>query len=273
MKGLIFNIQRYSLHDGDGIRTLVFFKGCPLRCPWCSNPESQSFDIEYAKTDSSSVSSEQGPADKDEDPSESQVKFGKYMTVDEVMTEVNKDEVFYRTTGGGVTLSGGEALSQPRFAIELLKELKHLGIHTALETSGQIRKDDLMEAASYLDLILFDFKIMDTLKAKEVLSANTQLIQSNFLELLKMGKIVIPRIPLIPGYTMTKENINAILGFLKKANIKEVHLLPLHHYGQKKYDYLDREYTVSDIKVPAEDEVLQIQKMIQEQGISAHIGG
>lgn len=266
MKGLIFNIQRYSLHDGDGIRTIVFFKGCPLICPWCSNPESQSYDIEYAKTGSEYLVS-------DESPEECMVQFGKYMSVDEVITEINKDEVFYRTTGGGVTLSGGEALGQPLFAIELLKELKYLGIHTALETSGQIRQKDLIEAAQYLDLILYDFKIMDPVKAKEVLAANIELIQSNFLELLKMGKHVIPRIPLIPGYTMTEENINAILEFLKQTNIKEVHLLPLHHYGQKKYEHLDRDYTVSDIKVPAEEEVLRIQKMLEEQGFVAHIGG
>ena len=134
MKGLVFNIQRYSLHDGDGIRTIVFLKGCPMHCPWCCNPESQSFEIEKGKINNICIHCKTCSLDVSECPSGAIVKFGKYMSVEEVLTEVQKDMIFYNTSGGGVTLSGGEATAQPEFALGLLKELKKLGINTAMET-------------------------------------------------------------------------------------------------------------------------------------------
>ena len=202
MKALILNIQRYSLHDGAGIRTIVFFKGCPLKCPWCSNPESISFKPQKVKMESKCIHCKHCSFDVDECPTGAITQFGKYMTVEEVLTEVQKDMVFYRTSKGGVTLSGGEVLSQSAFAKELLKQLKSLGINTAIETSGQGNTQSLIEIAAYLDLILFDLKIMNEKKSKQLLGADITLIKSNIKTLVEMHKKVIPRVPLIPGYTL-----------------------------------------------------------------------
>lgn len=151
MKALISNIQRYSLHDGDGIRTIVFFKGCPLKCPWCSNPESISFETQTVKMESKCIHCKDCNFDVYECPSGAITQFGTYMTVDEILLEVQKDMIFFRTSKGGVTLSGGEVLAQSAFAKQLLKELKSLGINTAIETSGQGNTHSLIKLAPYLD--------------------------------------------------------------------------------------------------------------------------
>ena len=151
-KGLIFNIQRYSLNDGSGIRTIVFFKGCPLRCPWCSNPESQKMEIEEMKSN----------VNKD-------IKIvGKWYTVDEVIKEVLKDEIFFNTSSGGVTLSGGEILTQGEFITELLKELKENMINTAIETCGYGSTEVFRKMLPYIDTVFFDLKIADNKKSKEI---------------------------------------------------------------------------------------------------------
>ncbi|HEY8804119.1 MAG TPA: radical SAM protein, partial [Clostridium sp.] len=215
MKALILNIQRYSLHDGSGIRTIVFFKGCPLKCPWCCNPEAISFEPQKVKIDSKCIHCEHCDFDVDECPTGAITEFGKYMSVEEIVRVVQKDMVFYRTSSGGVTLSGGEVLSQSIFAKELLMQLKNLGINTAIETSGQGNTQSLVELADYLDLILFDLKIMDEKKSKLLLGADINLIKNNLKTLVSMHKTVIPRVPLIPGYTLDAENIKEIIIFVK----------------------------------------------------------
>jgi pyruvate formate lyase activating enzyme len=267
MKGLIFNIQRYSLHDGEGIRTLVFFKGCPLHCPWCCNPESQSFEIEKAKIGNICIHCKRCSYDVDECPSGAIVEFGKYMTVEEVMTEVQKDMVFYSTSGGGVTLSGGEASSQPQFALELLKNLKKLGINTAMETCGQAAKDKLLTLAQHLDLILFDLKIMDKDSARALLGADMESIKENLRALTLNSSKVIPRVPLIPGYTMGEENISEIIRLVKELGLKEIHLLPFHQYGSKKYEYIGKEYGLKDIKPPTEQEIESVKCKMESAGL------
>lgn len=263
MKALIFNIQRYSLHDGDGIRTVIFFKGCSLHCPWCCNPESQSFEIE--RTDGTANIGRFG-ANKGR-------IFGKYMTLTEVLEEVEKDSIFYNTSGGGVTLSGGEVLSQGRFAIELLRCLKKLSINTAIETSGYGKSSVLMEMSKYLDLILFDLKIMDKYKARDIIGIDIDLVKSNMRLLVEHNRRVIPRIPLIPGYNMDKKNIDAIIDFVEELGLKEVHILPFHQYGSRKYEYLNREYTMKDMEPPDTGLVHGIKKRIEEHGIDVLIGG
>lgn len=271
--GIILNIQRYSLHDGSGIRTLVFFKGCPLRCPWCSNPESQSFKPEIARLPKKCIHCKECCMDVDECPSGAMTLFGKEMTVPELMQELLKDQVFYTTTGGGVTLSGGEVLCQSEFAYELLKHLKALGINTAIETSGQAKTSNLLKLVPYLDLILFDLKILDKKKAKEILHADIDLIKTNLETLVNLGKKVIPRIPVVPGYTNTKENIDAIIKLVKELSLEELHLLPLHHYGSYKYEVLNMDYKAKNIEPPSEDEMESLKEIFEKHGIKIKIGG
>lgn len=274
MKGLIFNIQRYCIHDGEGIRTVVFFKGCPLHCPWCSNPESQSFDVETVMIENKCIHCKAiCPIKPDECPSGAVEVFGKKYTVDEVMKEVLKDSIFYNTSGGGVTLSGGEVLSQAPFAIELLKRLKELGINTAIETSGMGSTVLIKQMAKYLDAILYDLKIMNPEKAKLVLGADINLIKTNLEALAAMGKHVIPRIPIIPGYTMDDENIKQIVEFVKSLGLKEIHILPFHQYGSGKYEFLNRKYVLKNVKQLNEDDVEDIRKYIKNQKFNVVVGG
>ncbi|MBU3160354.1 [formate-C-acetyltransferase]-activating enzyme [Clostridium frigoris] len=273
MKALIFNIQRYSLHDGSGIRTIVFFKGCPLKCPWCCNPESTRFDIQKVRISNKCIHCNHCAFDVDECPTGAITEFGKYMTVEEIMCEVQKDMIFYRTSTGGVTLSGGEVLSQSVFAKELLKKLKNLGINTAIETSGQGNTKDLINLAPYLDLILFDLKIMDEKKSKLLLGADIDLIKLNIETLVKMHKKVIPRVPLIPGFTLNDENIKAIIIFVKSLNLTEIHILPFHQYGSNKYKLLDREYKLINMSVPSNEDIEKIRNEMLNNGLKVVIGG
>ncbi|GFZ32157.1 [formate-C-acetyltransferase]-activating enzyme [Clostridium zeae] len=277
-KAIIFNIQRYSLHDGGGIRTVVFFKGCPLKCPWCSNPESQKFKLEIMRKPNlcikcSSESCAKCNMSPDKCPTGALDYIGKEYTVEEVVNEVKKDIVFYDTSEGGVTLSGGEVLAQPKFVLALLKRLKEFSINTAIETSGQGDTEKLLELAKYLDLILFDLKIMDKEKAKDILGADIELIRSNMKELVLNNHEVIPRIPLIPGYTMEDDNISEIIAFVKELGLKEIHILPFHQYGSKKYEYLGKDYSLLDIKPPSEEEVNAIKLKMEQEGLMVFIGG
>lgn len=273
MKALILNIQRYSLHDGDGIRTIVFFKGCPLKCPWCSNPESQSFEPQTVKMESKCIHCKHCSFNVDECPTGAITQFGKYITVEEVVSEVQKDMIFYRTSSGGVTLSGGEVLSQSAFALELLKQLKSLGINTAIETSGQGNTQNLIELSTYLDLILFDLKIMDKEKSKLILGADINLIKNNIVTSVKMHKKVIPRVPLIPGYTTDDENIKQIIIFVKSLNLTEIHLLPFHQYGSNKYKLLNVDYKLNNIDIPSPQSIEKIVNEMRNNGLNVVVGG
>jgi len=273
MLGLIFNIQRYSIHDGGGIRTLIFFKGCPLYCPWCCNPESQSFEKEFIKLASQCIHCGTCASNPLDCPTGALVEQGRYMTVEEVMNEVLKDEIFYHTSQGGVTLSGGEVLAQGEFAKELLKRLKDLGIHTAIETSGAGDWETLAGIAEYSDLILYDLKIMNRKVSHEVIGIDSSITKEHFTKLISRGIHVIPRVPLIPGYTMGEENIDAIIEFVKQNSVQEIHLLPFHQYGSSKYESLGRTYTLIDMKTPTDAEIAAIEKKMVKAGLKVVIGG
>lgn len=256
-QGLVFNIQRYSVHDGGGIRTLIFLKGCPLRCPWCSNPESRK-KVE--------------PANWRKNGKIEQI--GKWQPIGELLDEVLKDEIFYRTSCGGVTLSGGEVLMQAEFAGKFLEELKNLGIHTAIETTGCFPVERIEKVAPYVDQVLFDLKIMDQKKAKKIIGIDPTIVEENFDYLLGLEQIhVIPRIPLIPEYTTSETNIQFLIEFLTKRQIKEVHLLPFHQYGSSKYDYLGWEYTMKDVPTLRPNEIQVIKEKFETAGITANIDG
>lgn len=256
-KGLIFNIQRYSVHDGDGIRTVIFFKGCPLKCPWCSNPESRkavapAFWVKNGKREA----------------------IGEWKTVAELVEEVMKDEVFFRTSGGGVTLSGGEVMMQHKFAAALLEELHDLGIRTAIETTGCFPLERIQQIAMYLDQVLFDLKIMDPVQSKQVIGISHTLVKENFEYLLTQKNLeIVPRFPLIPGYTDKQENLLAIIEYLRSLGVKEIHILPFHQYGSSKYEYLGWEYEMTGVQPLSAEEVEAIKEIFEKAGITANIDG
>lgn len=269
----IFNIQRYSLNDGQGIRTVVFFKGCPHSCPWCANPESMSPKIETVRRESKCLHCATCQQDVDECPSGAWELIGRDMTLQQLEREVLKDEVFFRASGGGVTLSGGEVLMQAEFATRFLQRLQQWGIRTAIETAGDSSPRRLLPLAQACDEVLFDLKIMDSEQARQVLNINQPRVLENFRLLVAEGIKVIPRLPLIPGYTLNTENAAQILAFLAPLPVEEVHLLPFHQYGEPKYSLLDREWAMAGIKAPEAEEIAPIQAMVEQAGYRVVMGG
>lgn len=231
--GLIYDIQRYSLHDGPGIRTIVFLKGCPLCCPWCANPESQSTQIEYmyGKT------------------------IGYSTTVQEVSDVIVRDKVFYDDSGGGLTLSGGEPLMQHEFAEQLVLEAKKKGIRTAIETTGYQKWNLLWKVIKHIDLVLLDIKVMDATDHKSLLGVSNELIIKNAKALAALKKEMVIRIPIIPDYNDSWENLFDTCQFANQIGVKQVELLPYHRLGENKYDALDREYQLKGLKSPSRDDL------------------
>lgn len=269
--GTVFNIQHYSLHDGPGIRTVVFLKGCPLRCCWCSNPESQRREPELMWKKSECIGCEccvrklktghfrfEGDRglcwDKDAVPEESLIAaacpskalrlIGEKKSVDEVLDEVAKDALFYDHSEGGMTLSGGEPLSQPEFVTALLKEAKRRRIHLAMETSGYAPWDVFCGAAGYLDYLLMDIKCMDDRIHRKYTGVSNKLILENFRR-LRMEYPNLPihvRTPVIPGVNDTEKEIRAVRDFLEPFSNVRYELLRYHRLGEPKYESLHREY-------------------------------
>lgn len=221
-EGLIYDIQRYSLHDGPGIRTIVFLKGCPLRCPWCANPESQSCNKE--------VMGDQ--------------EVGQIYTVEEAMEVVKRDMPFYRRSGGGMTLSGGEPLMQSKFSKDLVQAAKDAGINVAIETSGYQKWDLAWKVLEDIDHILFDMKAFDKDLHKKIVGVDNGLILDNLEKLSKENKDITVRVPVIPEHNDGFDNLSQTVEHCKSLGIKEVHLLPYHQLGVHKYEKLDREYEV-----------------------------
>ena len=236
-QGRIFDIQRYSIHDGTGIRTIVFLKGCPLRCRWCSNPESQEYKIQTMMV--------QGKPKT----------IGRDVTVAEVMEIVEKDRPYYRRSYGGMTLSGGESLMQPEFARDLLRAAKESGINTALESTAYAKYEVIESILPYLDTYLLDVKHMDSRKHKEFTGRPNELIQENVRKITDSGMTeVIIRVPVIPGFNDRKDEIEAIARFASTLkNVKKMHLLPYHRLGQDKYAGLGREYFLDGILPPTNE--------------------
>ncbi|MCL8316037.1 [formate-C-acetyltransferase]-activating enzyme [Enterobacter cloacae subsp. cloacae] len=269
----IFNIQRYSLNDGAGIRTVVFFKGCPHRCPWCANPESISPKIETVRRESKCLHCAPCLRDADECPSGAFERIGRDVTLDELEREVMKDDVFFRSSRGGVTLSGGEVLMQAPFATQLLKRLRRYGIHTAIETAGDAPLSRLLPLARQCDEVLFDLKIMDPEQARSVTAVNLPRVLENLTQLVAEGINVIPRVPLIPGYTLTDANMASVLAFLLPSGVRQLHLLPFHSYGEPKYRLLGQQWSMREVSPPTADEVAAIRRMAEDKGFHVTIGG
>lgn len=269
----IFNIQRYSLNDGCGIRTVVFFKGCPHRCPWCANPESISPKIETVRRESKCLHCTPCLRDANECPSGAFEHIGRDVTLDVLEREVMKDDVFFRSSGGGVTLSGGEVLMQAPFATLLLQRLRRYGVHTAIETAGDAPLSRLLPLARQCDEVLFDLKIMDTEQARSVVGMNLSRVLDNFMQLVADGVNVIPRVPLIPGFTLNETNMARVLAFLLPSGMRQLHLLPFHQYGEPKYRLLGQKWEMRQVVPPAESEVAAMRQMAEREGFHVTVGG
>ncbi len=258
LTGRIFDIQRFSIHDGDGIRTLVFFKGCIFRCRWCCNPESQEFAPQILRT---------GGKEK---------LVGKDMTVEEVMREVRKDVPYYRRSGGGLTLSGGECLLQPDFCAELLHAAHAEGISTAIESMACVPWTSIDRVLPYLDTYLMDIKHMDPAKHELYTGRRNKLALENARRVAEDGRCtLVIRVPVIPGFNDTEEEIAAIAAFTETLpGVKKLHLLPYHRLGQGKYEGLGRPYLMGDVLPPTKEKMEQLLRCAQQQ-TKAHcvIGG
>lgn len=257
-KGRIFDIQRYSIHDGNGIRTIVFLKGCVLRCRWCCNPESQSYEIETMKV--------QG---------EEKI-IGRDVTVEEVMETVEKDRTYYRRTGGGLTLSGGESLCQPEFAAALLRAAYEAGISTALESMGCAGYQVIEGILPYLDQYLLDIKHMDPVKHKEFTGRSNELMLENAMKIAQSGMTELSiRVPVIPGFNDTAEEIRDIAEYTKRlGNVKRLHLLPYHRLGQDKYVGLGRTYLMGDVEPPSNEKMeMLLETASRASDVECQIGG
>lgn len=256
ISGRIFDMQRFSIHDGPGIRTIIFLKGCKLRCRWCCNPESQEYDIQTMKV--------QGKPKI----------IGRDVTVDEVMSEIVKDLPYYRRSGGGVTLSGGEALNQPEFAVALLQACQEYGINTAMESAGFADFEVINQYLPYLDYVLMDIKHMDSNKHKEFTSKPNHLILENARKIAEAHTNLTIRVPIIPTFNHTKEEVKAIAMFVKTLpGVKELHLLPYHRLGQDKYEGLDREYTMAQVEPLSNEYMEELLEAANTSGLQCQIGG
>ncbi|RBP70190.1 pyruvate formate lyase activating enzyme [Alkalibaculum bacchi] len=296
-RAIIFNIQKFSIHDGPGIRTVVFFKGCPLRCLWCANPESQIGKIQISWDDTKCVECnkcvescpegsiinvngrKQIDTNKCENwetiikecPTKGFTVEGEYKSVDEIMQEVLKDKVFYEESGGGVTLSGGEVLQQADFAIELLKELKKYGIHRAAETTGYAAPQIFERFIEHIDLLLYDMKHYDPVKHKEATNVDNKITQANMRTAVKKGKKIIARIPVIPGFNDDLKDAKEFCKLLKDIGIKEVNLLPFHQMGEKKYEALGMEYKMKGIKQLHPEDLKEYQEIFLREEFDCKI--
>ena len=268
MTGKIFNIQKFCTGDGPGIRTVVFFKGCNLKCRWCHNPESQNpqKEILFYKNKCTDCGRCKNLTIDEEFFCFNDAKeiCGKEYTVDEVLKEILKDRTFYKNSGGGVTFSGGECMLQMDFLMEILKKCKENGIHTAVDTAGHIPWENFEKVIPYTDLFLYDIKSMDTKVHKEYTGAGNELILENLSKLLKENTNVWVRIPVIPDVNDTEDEMKEIKSFFEKSKFPEkIELLPYHGMGEHKYEALGG--AVVKFNEPSEKVMEELKKIVTER--------
>ena len=297
-EALVFDIQRFSLHDGPGIRTLVFFKGCPLRCQWCQNPEGLFGYPEIAFYGNLCIAC--GACQKacpnggivyggeerilrdlcqrcgkcaEACYAEALRVVGHRYTPEQLLQEVLRDEPFYRTSGGGVTISGGEPTMQPEALLELLKLCKEAKLHTALETCGFADWRILEAALPYLDLVLYDIKAVPAGLHRELTRQDNVRILDNLRRLVAADMKVIPRLPLVPTMTARPENLEAIAAFLAELGLHEIHLLPYHRLGESKLPRLNSPLAPLKLPTLTEEEKAQAAAPFAQRGIAVSFGG
>lgn len=298
LTGTVFDIQRFSLHDGPGIRTIVFLKGCPLSCQWCSNPESQSVTpvILYKADDclhcgrcitacKRGAISPDYPSWVNRDicngcgecanacPAGALVQKGRAMSIQQVIRELKKDATTYRRSGGGITLSGGEPLLQYEFASELLQACKGQGWNTAMETTGFGSSEAIERVIPYVDTVLLDIKHMDGKQHKELIGATNELVLKNAPRICSLAATVI-RVPVIPGFNFSVDAIRAIAEYARTlTGIRTIHLLPYHSFGENKYDLMGRDYLMKHIKPLTPESLLECKAAVESYGFQCIIGG
>lgn len=297
--GTIINIQKYCVHDGPGIRTTVFFKGCPLRCWWCHNPESHNPKHEIMffqeRCSSCGVCVKRCPENaieiKDSAPVWDEKKcrlcgkctdfcpnnareyVGQDITPEELMKEIVKDMVFYEESGGGVTFSGGEPLLHADFLSVVLKSCKEKGINTAIETSGYAPWESFEKILDKVDLFLYDLKLMDNEKHKKYMGVGNEVILSNLKKLSSRGANIFARMPIIAGVNDDEEYINEAIKFLSDIKPLQVNLLPYHKMGMDKYRRLNKDYKLSGMEKPSDERLAEIVDKFNKSGIKTRIGG
>lgn len=266
MKGLIFNIKRYAIHDGPGIRVTFFMKGCPLSCWWCHNPEGISPDQEIVEI--TEKLGDKAFMKKEE--------VGKWYSVDQIIEVLDREKIFFKESKGGVTFSGGEPMIQTDFLVDVLKECKKQGYHTAIDTSGYAPAENFLKIIPFTDLFLFDIKhVDDNLHLKYTGVSNT-LIINNLKLVAKSGKEVFVRIPVIPGFNDDSENLNMLKNFLieiKCSNLKRISLLPYHKIGKAKYIRFGIQYRMNGTEPPSAKRMNEVKEYFSKTGIKVKIGG
>jgi pyruvate formate lyase activating enzyme len=311
--GRIYDIQRFSIHDGPGIRTEVFLKGCPLRCIWCHSPESQAFakEIGWFETrcigvaacgrclavcpndalrsgrliDAAVHKAEIRLVDRDmslcrhcgacaeQCPAQALSFLGRDVTVEEVMQVIEKDRPLYRRSGGGVTVSGGEPLSQPVFLTALLEACKENGLHTCLDTTGYARWDVCRAVVPFVDLVLLDLKHMDSLRSVELVGVPNELILENARKIAAEGLALQIRTPIIPGLNDSEANIRATAEFCLELGsaVKIVQILPYHRLGTAKYERLQKKYQAAHVLPPSDEHMESIKLLLESYGLKVRI--
>jgi len=298
--GIVFDIKKFSIHDGPGIRTTIFLKGCPLHCIWCHNPEGISplKEIQYwskrcigcheciEACKYQALSFMDGVPIRDADlcqgcgacaeacPAEATELIGRTMTLLDVMVEIEKDVIYYDQSGGGVTFSGGEPLLQIKFLEALLEACKDRGIHTAVDTSGFVQSNTIRRVQSLVDLFLFDIKMIDEKRHLHYTGVPNQPILNNLIALSKSGVDIIIRIPIIPGINDSREDIQQVGKFLGSLDrFHPVNILPYHRAAIEKYYRMNGTYTLRDLRPPNAEQIENIAEQIESFGLSVSIGG
>jgi pyruvate formate lyase activating enzyme len=266
MKGLIFSVKRYSVHDGPGIRVTFFLKGCPLNCIWCHNPEGIS---PFPET----VMQTNRVGEKEFMNYE---EAGKYYTVDSVLEILSKEKIFINNSKGGVTFSGGEPMLQFEFLLEVLKACKESGYHTAVDTSGYSSAENYKSIIPFTDLFLFDIKHLDEARHLELTGVSNIGILNNYRLVLESGKDIMVRIPVIPGFNDDQDHIEKLRQFLfitKTSALKKINLLPFHKIGSSKYKRLNIPYRMGNTEPPSKEKMQKMKELFTQTGIKVKIGG
>jgi pyruvate formate lyase activating enzyme len=300
VEGTIFDIKKYAIHDGPGIRSTVFFKGCPLACRWCHNPEGmtvasqriyrqercigcgeciQICPCEALIQTAEGIVWDAAKCDlcqtcADHCPSEAIEFVGRKVAVDEVMREIVKDIAFYDESGGGITLSGGEPLMQPDFLLELLDACAELDLHRTLDTTGYADSELLLEVAQKTDLFLYDLKLMDDAKHRDFTGVSNERILNNLKLLAQMGARIEVRVPIIPGINSNFENIDQTAEFVSAlAGVEQIAILPFHNSARGKYGRLGMDCLSSEIECPSKEQLKIIAARLEKFGLQVKIGG